>query len=86
MTPSVPGLRLEPLAGAVPAWRARVDAQGWLSACEALAARGGRLAALWASDDTDRGAGMCAHALLVSFEGLVCLELRLPALNATSVN
>jgi len=83
MTPSVAGLRLEPIAGAVPAWRAAVDEQEWLRACEALAAQGGRLAALWASDDTDRGAGMCARALLVSLEGLVCLELRLPELEPT---
>jgi len=76
MTPAIPGLRLEPLAGAIPAWRVAVDAQGWLRACEAVAARGGRLAALWGSDTADGGAGTYVRALLVSHEGLICLELR----------
>lgn len=74
MTPAIPDLRLEPMPGAVPAWRAAVDAQGWLRACEAVAARGGRLAALWGSPAQD-GAGSCVRALLVSHEGLICLEL-----------
>lgn len=77
MTPAIPGARLEPIAGAVPAWRAAVDAPGWLRACEAVAARGGRLAALWGSA-ANEGAGTCMRALLVSHEGLICLELPLP--------
>ena len=60
-----------------------MDAEQWLRAGEDFAARGGRLAAMWASDDTDRGANLCVRALLVSFEGLICLELRLPAHDAS---
>ena len=66
--PSFPGIPLAPLEGAVPAWRAKVDAAQWRTACETVARTGGRLAALWASEDMVR-------ALLVLHEGLVCLEL-----------
>ena len=78
MTPSLPGIQLAPLAGAVPAWRAAVDAQQWRAGCEAAARAGGRLAALWASDERDRSQGFTVRILLVLYEGLVCLELRVP--------
>jgi len=78
MTPTLPGIQLAPLAGAVPAWRAAVDARQWRAGCEAAARAGGRLAALWASDERDRGRGFCVRALLVLYEGLVCLELLVP--------
>ena len=77
MTPVLPAIQLLPLAGAVPAWRAEVDAPRWRAGCEAAAGAGGRLAALWASDERDRGQGFCVRALLVLYEGLVCLELHL---------
>jgi Ni,Fe-hydrogenase III large subunit/Ni,Fe-hydrogenase III component G len=77
MTPELPGIQLAPLAGAVPAWRAKVDARQWRAGCEAAARAGGRLAALWASDERDLGQGFRVRALLVLYEGLVCLELRL---------
>ena len=77
MTPTLPDIKLTPISGAVPAWRAAVDARQWRSACEAAAHAGGRLAALWASDERDRGQGFGVRALLVLYEGLVCLELRL---------
>src|SRR5258707_10493565 len=85
MPPPVAGLELEPLAGATPAWRALCDPGQWLAACEATAASGGRLGALWASDARDtvkeRGAlgGFSAHALLVTYEGLLWLELPVAA-------
>ena len=78
MTPVLSGIQLVPLAGAVPAWRAEVDARHWRAGCEAAARAGGRLAALWASDERDRGQGFSVRALLVLYEGLVCLELRVP--------
>src|SRR3989454_10280470 len=77
MPPSIAGLRLAPLPGAVPAWRASVDSDGWRRVCEAVAGSGGRLGALWASDERDRGAGFALHAVLVAFEGLVCVDVRL---------
>lgn len=73
----LPGIELAPLAGAVPAWRAGVDARQWRAGCEAAASAGGRLAALWASDERDLGKGFNVKALLVLYEGLVCLELQL---------
>ena len=77
MQPPIPGLTLEALPGAARAWRARCDRTQWLAACERVAAMGGRLAALWASDESDRnGAGArSVHALLVAYEGLLWLEL-----------
>ena len=78
MSPTLPGIPLAPLAGAVPAWRAAVDARQWRSGCEAAARSGGRLAALWAGDERDAAGGFSVRALLVTFEGLVCLELALP--------
>jgi Ni,Fe-hydrogenase III large subunit/Ni,Fe-hydrogenase III component G len=78
MAPQLPGITLVPLAGAVPAWRGAVDAGGWRAACEAVAAAGGRLGALWAADERDRGAGFAVHAVLVAYEGLVWLTLALP--------
>jgi len=77
MTPILPGIQLAPLAGAVPAWHATLDAPRWRAGCEAAARAGGRLGALWASDENDRGQGFCVRVLLVLYEGLVCLELRL---------
>lgn len=78
MTPTLPGLRLAPIEGAVPAWRAEVDATGWLATCEAIAAAGGRLAALWASDARERGLGYVVCVLLVAHDGLLWLALRVP--------
>ena len=77
MLPSVPGLTLETLPGAARAWRARGDRAQWRAACESVAAAGGRLAALWASDESDRnGAGArSVHALLATYEGMLWLEL-----------
>ena len=78
MAPTLPGIELQAVAGAVPAWRAEVDARQWHAACEAAASAGGRLAALWASDERDRTGGLRVHALLALYEGLACLQLRVP--------
>jgi len=78
MAPAITGLQLTPLPGGAPAWRAEVDARGWRGASEAAAAAGARLGALWASDERQLGGGVRVRALLVCYEGLVCLELLLP--------
>ncbi len=70
-------MRLAPLPGAAPAWRASADSDGLRRACEAVARDGGRLGALWASDERDRGAGFALHAVLVAYEGLICVDVRL---------
>jgi Ni,Fe-hydrogenase III large subunit/Ni,Fe-hydrogenase III component G len=78
VTPTLPGLQLAPIEGAVPAWRAEVDATRWLATCEAIAASGGRLAALWASDAREPGSGYVVCVLLVAHDGLLWLALRVP--------
>src|SRR5437868_2930139 len=75
------GLQLERVNGAASAWRARVDAAAWRATAGTLAADGARLAALWACDESDRGAGSRALALYATAEGLVCLDLSLPEAN-----
>jgi len=74
-TPPIDGLALEPVAGAVPAWRALSDPAGWLAAAAAIARRGGRLAGLWTSDGRDAGQAFAVHAAFATYEGLLCLEL-----------
>jgi Ni,Fe-hydrogenase III large subunit/Ni,Fe-hydrogenase III component G len=82
MRSPVPGLKLLPLRGASPVWRALCDPGQWLAACEATAAAGGRLGSLWASDERDMGNGYSVHALLVAYEGILWLELPVPAASA----
>jgi Ni,Fe-hydrogenase III large subunit/Ni,Fe-hydrogenase III component G len=82
MQAPIAGLRLEPLAGAAPVWRALCDAAQWLAACEATAGAGGRLAALWAGDERDSHGGASVHALLAVYEGLLWLELPVAAATA----
>ncbi|MGE5523093.1 MAG: NADH-quinone oxidoreductase subunit C [Rhodospirillaceae bacterium] len=65
-------LDIIPVAGAAPAGRARVDAPGWRAVCEHVAADGGRLIALWGSDD---GASLYAHAALAASGGLLWTTL-----------
>ncbi|MGH8667664.1 MAG: NADH-quinone oxidoreductase subunit C, partial [Burkholderiales bacterium] len=54
--------------------RSSVDADAWRRALEQAAQAGGRLGALWG---TDEGARFAVHALLVVHERLVCLKLEL---------
>src|SRR5512143_94942 len=75
MRAPLPGLALHALPGAVPAWHARCERGQWLAAAQQVAAGGGRLAALWTSDERDAGGAYAAHALYATFEGLLWLEL-----------
>ena len=54
--------------------RKNVDAAGWVELCARVAQGGGRLGTLWASDERDRGGGFAVHALLVTYEGLLCAD------------
>ncbi|MGE5640753.1 MAG: Ni,Fe-hydrogenase III large subunit [Clostridia bacterium] len=71
--PAIEGVAFAPLPGAVPAWRADVDAAGWRRACAAVSDAGGRLGTLWGSE-MDR----TVHAILVGHGGLLCLRLAAP--------
>src|SRR5258708_7599417 len=75
MSPFIQNISFEKLAGPLPPWRARVDEAGWRRACESVSRAGGRLGALWASDDRERTGSFTVRVLLVSYEGLLCLEL-----------
>ena len=78
----LPGLDLafDRLAAPLPIWRARVDASQWQVAACAVAAAHGRLVALWGSDRSWQDAGgfaVCAAYALA--DGLVWIDLPLPA-------
>jgi Ni,Fe-hydrogenase III large subunit/Ni,Fe-hydrogenase III component G len=57
--------------------RSKVDADGWRRAFENAADAGGRLGALWGSDERDREGGFAVHALLAIHERLIWLKLNL---------
>ena len=71
----IPGLNLElqQMPAPVPIWHAGVSADDWRSAALAVRDSGGRLLALWGTQN----AACCAYVML---EGLVWLELPLDAL------
>jgi Ni,Fe-hydrogenase III large subunit/Ni,Fe-hydrogenase III component G len=72
-------LELEPIAGGVPAWRASLHPGQLRECCTRAASRGARLAALWGSDERDRGEGYALQLALASGEGLLWLTVALPA-------
>ena len=75
-------IEVTPVAGAVPAFRAEVDAAQWIDACRQAVEQGGRLVAFWGSDarheGRNAGGGFVAHAALAGREALVVLSLPLP--------
>lgn len=68
-------IQLNKIPGAVAAWRGGVNAQQWRSACEGVHKAGGRLIALWGSDERACGVGYAVHAALTVRAGLVILHL-----------
>ena len=72
-------LQLSVLPGAVPVWRADAPAAALPDLCQMIADQGGRLAALWGSDERDRGAGYALQLALAKPEGLLWLRCALPA-------
>jgi len=82
LTVRIPGLELdlERLPAPLPTWRASVDADAWQVAARAVAAAHGRLVALWGADRGWHDAGgFAACAAYALAEGLVWLDLALPA-------
>lgn len=73
---------LSPLPGAMPVWLGVVDPVLWRTAAKQVRDNGGRLVALWASDQTDRGRGYEAHMALTVRSGLVWLTLPVNAAEA----
>src|SRR5512143_1008874 len=76
------GIATAALPAAVPAQRCLVNSGQLLNACRLAWERGGQLAALWASDERDRGRGFAVHVILRDDDGLTALEYTLPAADA----
>jgi Ni,Fe-hydrogenase III large subunit/Ni,Fe-hydrogenase III component G len=72
----IPGLATDLLSlrAAFPAWTAFVRGVDLRDACEAAKAQGGRLVALWGSDERTQGKGFTAHVALALPAGLLCLR------------
>lgn len=65
------------LPGAMPIWHGTVDAIQFRSLCEQARHGGGKLVALWGSDELARNAGYAVYAALVTATGMLCLTLPL---------
>ena len=65
------------IPGAVPAYRAEVDATQWAETCRLVRGQGGRLVALWGADNSDRGEAFAVHAALTVQSGLLVISLPL---------
>jgi Ni,Fe-hydrogenase III large subunit/Ni,Fe-hydrogenase III component G len=76
------GVGTVPLPAGVPAARCLVNSGQLLNVCRLAWERGGQLAALWASDERDRGRGFAVHAVLRDDEGLLALEYTVPTAEA----
>jgi Ni,Fe-hydrogenase III large subunit/Ni,Fe-hydrogenase III component G len=81
MTAPFHQLGVEPrrLPGALPAWHADVRPENLRQIAEKARKAGARLVALWASDETPRGAGYAVHLALALPPGLLWLTSALEA-------
>lgn len=81
-------IEFEPLHSATPMWRASASSDALTSCCKAVRDAGGRLVALWGSDERDgvsgKPAGFALHIALAIQEGLLLLDLALPADSPTA--
>ena len=66
---------LTAIPGAVPAWHATVTEHELLPVCARVRDDGGRLVALWGTDERRRGGGFALHVALADQPGLICLTL-----------
>lgn len=74
-----PNLHLTKLAGAIPAWSGEIKPDDLQPICQNVQDGGGRLVALWGSDERREGKGFALHIALVNENGLICLSVPLPA-------
>ena len=71
--------RFNKLPGAMPIWHGIVDVAQFRSLCEQVKHDGGKLVALWGSDESASGAGYALHVALVTAAGMLCLTLPVSA-------
>jgi Ni,Fe-hydrogenase III large subunit/Ni,Fe-hydrogenase III component G len=71
------GIEAQRLPGACPAWQASIRPESLRAVTEQARAREARLVALWASDETPRGAGYAVHVALALPAGLLWLTAAL---------
>jgi Ni,Fe-hydrogenase III large subunit/Ni,Fe-hydrogenase III component G len=76
------GIAAAALPCTVRAQRCPVSSGQLITACRLAWEQGGRLVALWATDDRDRERGFCLRVLLRDGDGLTVLEHTLPYANA----
>jgi len=74
-----PNLHLTKLPGAIPAWSGEIRSGDLQSICQRVRDGGGRLVALWGSDEREAGNGYALQLALVTEKGLICLSLPLSA-------
>ncbi|MHB9116886.1 MAG: hydrogenase large subunit [Burkholderiales bacterium] len=67
------------LPGSMPIRSGTVDAEQFRALCEQVKRDGGRLLALWGSDETVRRNGYALHAALATASGMLCLVLPVSA-------
>lgn len=79
MTPAEFTSKFPRLPGAMPIWHGTVDETRLRQLCEQVKHDGGRLLALWGSDEQPRGEGYAVHVALVNAAGMLCLSLPLDA-------
>jgi len=73
-----PNLKLERMNGAIPAWHGKIAVDDLRAICQSVRDGGGRLLALWGSDERGQNNGYALHVTLVTEAGLVCLSVALP--------
>lgn len=66
---------LSKISGAVPAWHGIVSAHELHAVCARIKDDGGRLIALWGTDERQKDAGFALHLALADQPGLICLTL-----------
>ena len=71
------GIEARRLPGALPAWHAELERDALRGVAEKARAQKARLVALWASDETPRGAGYVLHVALALRAGLAWLSVAL---------
>jgi Ni,Fe-hydrogenase III large subunit/Ni,Fe-hydrogenase III component G len=75
MTPTEFTVKYPRLPGAMPIWHGTVDEREFRKLCDQLRQEGGKLLALWGSDEQPSGNGYALHVALVTSSGMLCLSL-----------